>query len=253
MIFSKLLGFLLLRKFQTWFYPFFLLILVTFFSGCSKILPKNEFLPLTENDPLLESFYGRGVKMTLVKDSESLLIVDTICFDMNGRIVEKIELYSRIRLEYDSIGNLIRKLILNDIPSNYLIEYEIADKLVYQKWFLLSHLNWELGNEKLEDPDRVILYKFDENGKIQQEEDLGIGEITKYEYEDSRLSSKLVYFNSSPEPTIRWTYLYRANGLLENIKCWSKERLISDHYFGVDGMLDSTIMKGYTLTYAYKY
>jgi len=229
--------------------------LIAFFTlcRCSTAPSKQANIPLIKNDPFLESFKGKGLKMAVIAESGSASINDTIFFDRVGNIISKKNVYSTHQYGYDETGNLDRVLSINDIPSNYLIKYEYNKGVVLQTWYLLNHLKWEKENEILDTIDRVVKFEFDKLRNLKQEVNLSFGEITKYEYTDTKMQSKKVFPDNSEVPSIQWTYYYGKKGFLEKVECISHGRLVKEDFYGSDGIIDSTRRADYTLVYTYEY
>lgn len=221
--------------------------------GCSgNPSRKEDGLFLIKTDPFMESFKGKSIKMVTSSEAQSS-VIDTLDFDPDGRVMSERKLYSISRYGFDSVGNQTRSLTLNDIPSNYMIDYEKKGNVVLQNWYLLDHLNWELEEQVLGVADRVVKFLFDDSQKLQEEINLSIGEVTKYEYIGSNISVKEVYPEGANKPSLKWTYHYGEKGFLEKAECTREGELIKEHFFGNDGLVDSTRMNGYTLLYSYQY
>jgi hypothetical protein len=224
--------------------------LVMAIVGCAN---KNleEPVPLIKNDPFFDSFIGKDIKMVIAFEDQSSLVSDTLWFDREGKLVLKSEIYSTKKYEYNSTGNLVRLLSIDDVPSNYFVDYKWEEHNVYQNWYPINHLKWEFETQDIDSVDRVVRFQFDAVGRLNEEINLNLGEVTKYKYQGAKMSSKQLYYENSDDPTIEWIYQYNDLGVLNKIQCFRDNTLLIEHFFNNDGLLDSSRMNNYTLKYSY--
>ncbi|MEO9853188.1 MAG: hypothetical protein ABJH72_04415 [Reichenbachiella sp.] len=224
-----------------------------FFLNCSGNSLGLSEIPALENDPLIESYKGKGIRMQLSYNELSPNLRDTLLFDLKGRIEIASDNFSTKEYKYDSIGNLTRMMLNHDTPSNYYLEYYKEGNSVIQNWNWIKHMRWEFTTEDLDSADRVIKFLFDDNGKIQEETNLNNGAVTKYKYENEKIIAKQAFDKGADVPKQRWNFEYSKNGTLIKAKYFSREELIVEDFLGDDGLLDSTRRNNYTLKYEYEF
>jgi len=221
--------------------------------GCTKRYSEKS-VPLIMNDPYFNSFVGKGIKMAISFEDQSPSVSDTLWFDREGRLVFKSEIFSTTKYGYDSTGNLERILSVDDVPSNYLIDYRWGEEhALFQNWYPIKHLKWEFEPQDIDSVDRIVKLEFDDAGRLQEEVNLTIGEVTKYKYQGTKMSMKQVYSEGSDEPLLEWIYQYNDMGILNKIDCFKGETLLKEHFFSNEGILDSTKMNDYKLKFSYIY
>lgn len=224
-----------------------------FILNCSGNSLGTSEISTLKNDPFIESFKDKGIRMQVSYNKLSPKLRDTVKFDLKGRVELESDNYSTKEYKYDSIGNLTRIMLNDDAPSNYYLEYYIDGSSVIQNWNLINHMRWEFTSQDLDSADRVVKFLFDDNGKIEKEINLNNGEVTKYLYKNDKIIAKQAFAQGADVSKQQWVYEYDKNKTLIKANFFSSEKLIVAHFFGNDGLLDSTRRNNYTLNYEYEF
>ncbi|MEN7550057.1 hypothetical protein AAG747_19195 [Rapidithrix thailandica] len=215
---------------------------------------QNESSVIIDPDPFKKAFQNQGIRMITSYEPYTTDIVDTTYLNKQGQITLEKEYASTKRYEYDSSGNLVRLLSVNDVPSNYFIEYQKEDNKVLQKWYLINHLRWDFEEKDLDVLERTVEFKLDASGKVTEGKDLDYGVLTRYEYDNTKLISRKVYSDEDfDNPRLNWIYKYSGDSKLIKIECFKESELFIEHYYNDDGLLDSTRRNNYSIVYKYKY
>lgn len=223
--------------------PVLIIAIVTLFS-CNKNA-KLENYP----DPYAKAFWGKKVRTMIAYDPDSTredsLRMERINFDSIGNIISRTGYMVNEKMEYNNLHYITRYKQSLDAPANYVITYDFKGDSLIQIWNSLKHRNWEYQNEDIIDTNKKYVKFKIENGKITDEIDLSLRQITLYSYDtDGRLISKEVYSmnNSNEKGDLQFKYLYVYNDSgINRFELYNNIELIETKFFSGDGLLDSTV------------
>jgi outer membrane protein assembly factor BamB len=233
--------------------PIILIIFLLCLFSCDKS-PRLKSYP----DPYLDSFRGRGIKYMISFDPHGYSYTDTTTFDSSGNIVHSKGFGLIGRKAYDSLNFITHLLTINDIPSNYLIEYSFnKDGDLVQVWNRVNHLNWSLDDSDIGKAERAVKFDLDKERRIAQEIDTTSNEYTQFNYgEEGCLVSKEVYSINSKNLLKKWEYFYdqKVPSKLSKINLsGTSHGSVLVQYFS-DGLLDSiATINGHLTKYRYIY
>ena len=213
-------------------------------------------------DPYMDSFRDQRIKFMIAYDPSSPDITDTTFFNETGDEIQH-RGYGRMqeKIEYDSLHFIKHQLILNDIPGNFVYEYSFdKNGILNQECREVQHLNWRIEKSDKSTPVRTVFFEVNEQGQVIKETDTTSHQISVYSYgeQGNLLSREFLQQDLKPSGYVL-KYEYYEPLKLKIIRHLDGDRKITEQFFSVKGILDSTVRyddygkKDYAIRYRYVY
>ncbi len=214
--------------------------------GCAQ----NETRRIFYRDPFLDSFRDRNAKVIAGSSPDYELFFDSIFLDDAGNIIRRRNRFEREWQRFDTNFFITRRLYISDIEANYLINYQLKNDTIIQRWSRLPHSLWSNADSDSSVFDREVFFVLDSIGRFRESIDKQLSEISEYTYgEKSELLSIVTCGIDTCRVPYNISYKYTQDLKLLRISYYQDGYPPRRQDFFNGDLLDSIVFPEYKMIY----